>query len=190
MLPALLAAVALTGISAAVAGARTVPPQQPMRVLIVPNISQEQLERLAKRGAVGLLVPAVGPSTNFRQSLAALVRGEVENARLGGVPSGPPLVGADAVTGFPTARPVIILSLPPKGEPLSNDKRYPIAVVGRGYHGLLISKTTRIPGLVAIQDIAPTALQRPARDLRYQESSNAAEIVQSLDARITAYIQF
>jgi len=188
--PALVAVAALAAASgfAPAAAARTVPPQQPMRVLIVPRITPTQLERLAGRGSVGLLVPGIGPTTNLRQALAALVRGEVENARLGGVPSGPPLIGADAVTGFPTGRPAIILALPPKGRPLSNDKRYYVAVVGRGYepHSLLVSKATRIPGLVAIQDIAPTALQRPARDLRYTHAANAAQTVQRLDARITA----
>ena len=184
----LLAAFVLCGGFAGVADARTLPPQQPMRILIVPRITHAELERLATRGAVGVLVPGVGPTTNHRQALAALVRGEVENARLGGVPSGPPLVGADAVTGFPTGHPAIILALPPKGLPVSNETRYFVAVVGRGYepHSLLVSKTTRIPGLVAVQDIAPTALQRPERDLRYTPAANAAQIVERLDARITA----
>jgi len=114
------------------------------------------------------------------------LRGGVENARLGGVAGGPPLISADAVTGFPTSRPVIILALPPKGAPVRNDRRYPIAVVGRGYRGLLVSRTTRIPGVVSIQDIAATALQKPARDLRYVPARNAAQIVRRLDARITA----
>jgi hypothetical protein len=184
--PATLVVLVLAGLFAAGAGARTVPPQQPMRVLIVPRITDAEFARLAQRGAVGLMVPGVGPTTNRRQALAALVRGAVQNARLGGVPSGPTLISADAVTGFPTAHPVIIVVLPPKGAPVLNDRRYPIAVVGRGYHGLLVSRTTRIPGVVSIADIAPTALQRPARDLRYQASPNAAEIVQRLDGRITA----
>jgi hypothetical protein len=178
----------LAGAAALAAGAegRTQPPQQPMRVLIVPRITHAQLAKLARRGAVGVLVPGVGPRTNRRQALAALLRGAVENARLGGVPSGPPLISADAVTGFPTSRPVIILTLPPKGAPVRNDIRYPIAVVGRGYHGLLVSRTTRIPGVVSIQDIAATALQKPARDLRYTPARNAAEIVRTLDTRITS----
>ena len=42
-----------------------------------------------------------------------------------------------------------------------NDRRYPIAVIGRGYHGLLTSSLTRVPGLVSIADVARTALQTP-----------------------------
>src|SRR5260370_19901105 len=33
--------------------------------------------------------------------------------------------------------------------------------MGRGYHGILVSSLTRVPGLVSIADVARTALQTP-----------------------------
>ncbi len=113
-----------------------------------------------QRGAVGLLVPGVGPSTNRRQALAEMLRGSEVNARLGGVPTGPRLITATAATGYPTGCCYIVVELPPKGRPAANDRRYRIAIVGRGYHGVITSPTTRIPGLASIVDIAPTALGR------------------------------
>ena len=177
---------ALAAGSAASASAKTMPQQQPLRILIVPSLTPHELARLAKRGAVGMLVPGVGPTTNRRQALAALVRGAVENARLGGVPSGPVIVNAASATGFPTGHPEIILTLPPRGRPILNDRRYPIAIVGRGYHGILISRTTRIPGLVSVLDVAPTALQRPGSELLSAAHPDAARTVENLDQRITA----
>jgi hypothetical protein len=52
---------------------------------------------------------------------------------------------------------VIVVGLPSGGRQ-SNDKRYPIAVLGTSRRGLLTSDSTRIPGLVSIADVAPTAL--------------------------------
>ena len=49
----------------------------------------------------------------------------------------------------------------PPATRVANDHRYPIAVIGRGYHGLLRSSLTRVPGLVSIADVARTALQTP-----------------------------
>ncbi len=43
----------------------------------------------------------------------------------------------------------------PSGEH-ANDRRYPIAIAGPGYDGLLVSDRTRVPGLVSIYDIKPT----------------------------------
>ena len=158
----LVTAAACAGVlvSGAPAGARTAPAQPPFRVLVVDHLSPSQLRHLAGRGAVGLLVPGVGATVNRRQALAAMIRGAQVNARLGGVPSGPPLLAPSFSTGTPTAPGVIVVTLPPRGSPQANDRRYPIAVIGRGFHGLLKSPTTRIDGLVSIVDIAPTALGR------------------------------
>ena len=49
------------------------------------------------------------------------------------------------------------VTLPPAGT-RANDRRYPIAVVGGGYSGLLESTSTRIPGLVSIADVASSAV--------------------------------
>src|SRR4029078_2330976 len=56
-------------------------------VVIVDQMSDATLAKLAKRGAVGLLRPGYGPTTNRRRALAELVRGTEVNARLGGVPA-------------------------------------------------------------------------------------------------------
>ena len=150
---------ALAGLLTAPAvGARTVPGSPPFRVVIVDHLNTRDLRHLAKHGAVGLLVPGVGPTTNFRQALAQLVRGAQMNAHLGGVPSGPRLLSAAEVTGLPSASRLIVVTMPPKGPPGNNDVRYTIAVLGGGFHGLLVSPTTRIRGLVSIVDVAPTAL--------------------------------
>src|SRR5207237_8152423 len=46
------------------------------------------------------------------------------------------------------------VALPPPGR-TANHRRYPVAVVGCGLHGLLTSSSTRISGLISIADIAP-----------------------------------
>ena len=179
--------VALVASAAATAAqARTEPAQQPFRVLIVDHLRLADLQRLEKRGAVGLLVPGVGPTTNRRRALASLLRGAVVNARLGGVPRGPQLIGTHAATGIPTAHPVIVLALPKKGALIRNDRRYPIAVLGRGCQGLLSSPTTRIPGLVSIVDIAPTALGHLRGSLSCTPAANAGATVQRLNRQISA----
>jgi hypothetical protein len=180
----LLAALAALGVFSAPAGARTVPAQPPFRVLVVPHLSTAQLRHLADRGAVGLLVPGVGPTTNHRRALAAMLRGQQENARLGGVPAGPRLITAAAATGTPTGAPIIVVSLPSRGAPVSNDRRYPIAVIGLGYHGLLESPTTRIPGLVSVVDIAPTALGRLRGSLWSTPSADPIRALVHLDRQI------
>ncbi|MFN2628205.1 MAG: hypothetical protein ABR569_06165 [Gaiellaceae bacterium] len=162
------------------------PPPQPIKVLIVPSLPFSELRQLGREGAVGLLVPGVGPTTNRRQALASLVRGELENARLGGVPNGPVLISTSAADAIPRRRPLIVVSLPPRGRPGLNDRRYPMAVLGYGYHGLLVSPTTRIPGLVSMVDIAPTALGRARGGLTSKPTESAGLAVRRLDRQISA----
>src|SRR5579864_7011944 len=158
----LFSLIALAGIVPATpALAKTVPGSPPFRVVILDHMAGWQLRQFARHGAVGLLVPGAGPTTNRRQALAQLVRGRQENAQLGGVPAGQPLLSANLATGTPSHARTIIVTLPPKSYlPVPNDKRYYVVVLGGGFHGLLVSKTTRITGLVSIVDIAPTALGR------------------------------
>jgi hypothetical protein len=80
------------------------------------------------------------------------------NARLGGVPKGKPLINANKASTYPGCKNCIVVQLPPRGRPIANDRLYRIAVIGGGYHGLLTSPTTHIPGLVSIVDIEPTDL--------------------------------
>jgi hypothetical protein len=127
-------------------------------VVIVDRMSDATFAQLARRGAVGLLRPSYGPTTNRRRALAELVRGAEVSARLGGVPAGKPLLNTNKASVYPHCKVCIVVQLPPRGRPISNDRLYRIAVIGNGFHGLLTSPTTHIPGLVSIVDIAPTAL--------------------------------
>ncbi|MBA3364797.1 MAG: hypothetical protein H0U03_03295 [Actinobacteria bacterium] len=105
-------------------------------VQIVPQLD---LDALAGRGAVGLMVPGKGPTVSREEALELLDR-EALSAR--------------ECRRACTVR--ILLSLPPPGD-RHNVRRYPVAVLGAGYRGLLVSDSTRIPGLVSISDIVPTA---------------------------------
>src|ERR1700720_4009866 len=123
----LLLGVVLTA-PAASATAKIMPASPPFRVVIVDSLNASQFRQLAGRGASGLLVPGVGPTTNRRQSLAALVRGAEVNARLGGIPLGHPLLYPSHVSHVSSALmsldDTIVVSLPPRGAPQSNDRRY------------------------------------------------------------------
>ena len=133
------------------------------------------------QGAAGLLVPGAGPETSREQALAALVRGEVRNSLRGDELQGEPLIG---VAPFPERPPsfYILVGLPPPGTQ-SNDKRYPVLVHAPGYHGILVSDSTRIPGLVSIADLAPTALGEDGA-LSSRPDSDPAATLAALDERI------
>jgi hypothetical protein len=135
-------------------------------------------------GAIGLLVPGAGPETSREQALAALVRGEVRNSLRGGLPEGEPLI---SLAPFPDRPPpsYILVSLP-RGGTQSNDKRYSVLVRAPGYDGLLTSDSTRIPGLVSITDIAPTALGEEGA-LGSQPDSDPAATLADLEARIDGH---
>jgi hypothetical protein len=150
-------------------------------VVVVPGLTLQQLAQLEERGAIGLLVPGAGPETSAELARAALLRGEVRNSLRDGVSESPPLISVATSASLPTA-PAIVLALPEGGEQ-PNDRRYPIAVIGAGFEGLLVSDSTRIPGLVSIADIASTALGRED-GLTWREG-DAAERLLDLDRRIS-----
>ena len=155
------------------ASARQTPPGEVRHVVVVDRMSDATFAMLARRGAVGLLRPGYGPTTNRRRALAELVRGSEVNARLGGVPKGKPLINANKASTYPGCKNCIVVQLPPRGRPIANDRLYRIAVIGGGYHGLLTSPTTHIPGLVSIVDIAPTDLGgHAATSLRWTPSNS------------------
>jgi hypothetical protein len=91
------------------------------------------LETYANRGAVGLLVPGKGPTVSRQETLDALG-------------------SSSCRAGCPIR---IVVSIPPPGEH-HNITRYQIAIVGGGYHGLLVSDRTRIPGLISAFDVPAT----------------------------------
>jgi hypothetical protein len=135
-------------------------------------------------GAVGLLVPGAGPETSREEALASLVRGEVRNSLRGGTPSGAPLIRVSELSGTPEP-PYILVALP-KGGTQPNDRRYPVVVVGPGYRGILTSDSTRIPGLVSIADIAPTALGEKDA-LGSRPDSDPTATLRDLDSRIAGH---
>jgi hypothetical protein len=139
------------------------------------------LDRYAATGAVGLLVPGAGSTVSREGALAALVRGQVKSALLGGTPSGKVLI---RVASRP-APVTIYVSLPPPG-PSHNVRRYPIAIVGGGYRGVLVSSATRVDGLVSIADVAPTAVAL-ATGGPPRIASRAGDVagLRSLDRRLT-----
>lgn len=156
------------------------------RVFVVPNITDRQLARLARRGAVGLMVPGVGATTNRRYAVASLIRGMDISPYLHRVPTAGVLFGLSHASRLPRSSGVIILTLPPKGPLVANDRRYPIAIVGDNLHGLLTSATTRIRGLVSIVDIAPTALGHLHGQLHSVRSPHPVAALERLDRQVHA----
>jgi hypothetical protein len=135
-------------------------------------------------GAVGLFVPGQGDTASGEVALASLLRGKVEPSVIdGGRPSGKPLISLSTRPAPVT----IYVSLPPPGKS-SNTRRYPITIVGGGYHGVLTSPSTRIRGLVSIADIAPTAvaLERGDRPrILWSADSDPSGTLAKLDQRMT-----
>jgi len=152
---AALVVLALLAAAPAQAGVRIVEPFDPAEY--------------ADKAAVGLLVPGAGPTVTREAALAALLRGRLEHALLGGIAS-----GENRIELGRTGGPEILVSLPPAGR-RENDVRYPIALVGE--RGLLTSDSTRIDGLVSVTDVATGRLRVVADD-------EPAEALERLDDRI------
>jgi hypothetical protein len=131
--------------------------RQVFRVVVVKGLTLGDLPQLATEGAVGLMVPNSGPRTSQAAAFAGMVRGILYNTRLPR-PHDAVLIHVTQASEIPAHGPVIVVGLPP-ATTAPNDRRYPIAVIGHGYHGLLVSSLTRVPGLVSIADVARTALQ-------------------------------
>jgi hypothetical protein len=155
-------------------------------VVVVPGLTLDDLEAVQGEGAVGLINPGAGPKTSAALARASLVRGEVRNSLRGGPPEGEPIIRTRQLGDRerPFLAPGIYLGLPVGGLQ-ANDARYPILVVGGGYEGLLTSDSTRIPGLVSIADVAPTALGRDDA-LGHEPAANAVGELRDLDDRIDA----
>jgi hypothetical protein len=146
-------------------------------VIVVPPFAPAAY---ASRGAVGLLVPGAGSTVSRDRALASLVRGRVVSSLVG--------LDGDVVLrlSHEPAETTVYVSLPPPGSH-HNVFRYPVAIVGPGYRGLLTSGSTRIDGLVSLADVAPTASaiaagRRPPIRARLDES--AAATLERLDRRL------
>jgi len=157
---------------------------QVFRVVVVPTLGSADLRLLAQHGAaVGLLVPNAGPRTSAADAFAGMVRGILYNTRLAR-PTDSVLIHVVHARTVPLHGPAIVLDLPADHR-IANTRRYGIAVLGGGYHGILVSRLTRVPGLVSIADVARTALGTENR-LRSARSANAPAALVQLEARIEA----
>lgn len=154
-------------------------------VVVVPGFGLDDLERAQELGAVGLLNPGAGPETSRALALNSLVRGEARNS-LRGDPADGLLLRVSPTTGAlgSVPGPAIYVGLPEGGRQ-PNDRRYPILVAAPGYEGVLTSQSTRIPGIVSIADVAPTALGREDA-LGSEPAADPAGELLALDARIRA----
>jgi hypothetical protein len=155
---------------------------QALRVVVVDGLELEDLRDLEGRGAVGLLVPGAGPRVSEAAALAGLERGKVRSSYRSGLPSGNVLIRVERDDEIPDG-PAIVLGLPEGGDQ-ENDRRYPIAVLADGYRGLLTSPSTRLPGLVSVGDVAPTALANAERALGSVAADDATSTLAALDERI------
>ncbi len=134
----------------------------------------------ASRGAVGLIVPGAGATVSRERARASLLRGSVVSSLVG--LTGKPVIHLSTTPATTT----IYVSLPPPGTH-HNVKRYPVAIVGPGWHGLLTSPSTRIPGLVSLADIAPTAnaiARGAATPIRARPDAQVPVTLARLDRRL------
>ncbi len=156
---------------------------QALRVVVVPGLQAHDLRTLAPRGAVGLLVPGAGPQTSARAATVMLAQGVVRNSLRGAPPARPVRILVEQSQSIPTGGRFIVVGLP-QGGAQPNNRRYGIAVVAPGYRGLLTSPSTRIPGLVTVADVAPTALAESGA-LGSQGEGDPIGALETLDRRIT-----
>ena len=104
-------------------------------------------------GAHGRLVAGVGTTVTRRRALAALLSGRVHDAHLGDFHPEDPVISLSRRPGEIT----IYVELPAEGT-WKNEPRFEITIVGGEYRfpRILVSDSTRIPGLISIADVAPT----------------------------------
>jgi hypothetical protein len=170
----------LATVAAALSPAAPAAPSEPVAVIVAP--ASAPVFR-SSRAAHGLLVAGSGATISRRGALASLLSGELGHALVnGGVPGGPAVI---TLANEP-ARITFYVALPPPGKH-HNVQRYPIAVAGPGYRGILRSGSTRLPGLVSIADVAPSvrALRRGERPrIRAQAEHDPLERLARLDHRL------
>jgi hypothetical protein len=145
------------------------------------------------RAAHGLLVAGEGATVSRRGALASLLRGEMGNAIVkGGLPGGKQLISLS----HEPAQITFYVALPPPGRH-HNVRRYPIAVVGPGYRGVLTDSSTRLAGLVSIADVArsvrslergdrPSIRAEPSPDPRAHLSRFDRRLQRAHDSRVAA----
>jgi hypothetical protein len=167
-------------LAGALTAAAQAAPSEKVAVIVAP--ASAPIFR-SPQAAHGLLVPGEGATVTRRGALASLLSGEMGNSLVhGGLPGGKRKISLASRPG----RTTFYVVLPPPGKH-HNVVRYPIAVVGPGYHGLLTSSATHLKGLIAIADVAPSvqALERAARPrIRSQGSSAPLRYLDRFDRRL------
>jgi hypothetical protein len=155
-------------------------PSEPVAVIVAPASSP--IFR-SPQAAHGLLVVGEGATVSRRTARASLLRGEMGNAIVrGGLPGGEPLITLSRRPGRFTF--YVVLPRPGKHH---NVERYPIAVTGPGYRGLLTDTSTRLAGLVSIADVARSArsLARGERPrIRSEDERDPLARLERLDRRL------
>ena len=107
--------------------------RQVFPVYVVRGLTLGDLPQLATEGAVGVMVPNAGPRTSQAAAFAGMVRGVLYNTRLP-MPRDIVLIHVKQTNEIPAHGPAIVVGLPPATS-APNDRRYPIAVIGHGFHG-------------------------------------------------------
>jgi hypothetical protein len=162
------------------AAAATAAPSERAAVIVRP--ASAPIFR-SPQAAHGLLVVGEGATVGRRGATASLLRGEMGNAIVGGgLPGGKPLISLARRPGQVT----FYVALPPPGKH-HNVRRYPVAVVGPGYQGVLTDSSTRLPGLISIADVARSARslergERPA--IRSKPAGEPLAELASFDRRL------
>jgi hypothetical protein len=169
-------------VAAAVAGTARAAPSEKAAVLVVPRTAAVFRSPDA---AHGLLVVGEGATVTHRGALASLLHGELGNALVhDGLPSGKPKISLSRRPG----RITFYVVLPSPGEKHHNVMRYPIAVVGPGYNGVLTSSTTHLDGLISIADVSPSVLSLEAGKrprIRSRASADPLAYLHRFDERLT-----
>ncbi|WP_181813315.1 hypothetical protein [Gaiella occulta] len=170
----------LVAVTVAAAALLLAPAARSSRVAVVV-VPPAAVSSHAAGGAVGLLVPAAGATVTRAGAVRSLVTGRSFSSFAGDTGEAPRIRLSSAPSEV-----TIYVSLPPPGRH-HNVVRYPLAIVGGGYRGILVSRSTRIDGLVSIADIAPTALalaRGTPPPIAFRMSGTAAEVA-ALDRRMT-----
>lgn len=160
--------------AAAFLGASAAAQARPTIYVVAPGTIPRFITQPA---AFGLFVPGRGGTVSRE--------GAIESLRK---PSGRIL--ADVAFGLPhqlAPEPIVYVELPPPGRH-PNTKRYWVAFVGGGYQGILHSGSTRIRGLVAISDIAPTLVaieEGRSPPIGSESDRDASKDLRQLDTRLT-----
>jgi hypothetical protein len=168
---------------AAVAASALLIPSAADAVVVMPGYDLDAGTLRNGHVGIGLLVPDAGPTTSEQRARASLERGRVRNSLHGELPEGPTLIRVREATPASRVRTDGALVGIPAGGEQPNDRRYLFLLHGPPGGGVIVSPTTRIPGLVSAVDVAPWALGREGA-LSVEAHSDPVGYLRDLDDRI------